>query len=145
MEKYLLGIDIGTSSCKAALFEQDGRIVGQITRDYPVFYPHPGWAEQNPEDWWEAVCAAVRSLLAKHSIPSAEIAGIGVDGQSWSAIAVDAKGQVLANTPIWMDTRAEECCRDLRERIGEKRLFQVCGNPLKPSYTLPKVLWYRKY
>ena len=145
MEKYLLGIDIGTSSCKAALFERDGRIVGQTTRDYPVFYPHPGWAEQNPEDWWEAVCAAVRSLLAKHSIPPAEIAGIGVDGQSWSAIAVDAKGQVLANTPIWMDTRAEECCRDLRERIGEKRLFQVCGNPLKPSYTLPKVQWYGKY
>ena len=79
MEKYLLGIDIGTSSCKAALFDRNGKIVGQITKDYSVFYPHPGWAEQNPEDWWEAVCAAVRTLISDHQIHPDEIAGIGVD------------------------------------------------------------------
>ncbi len=145
MEKYLLGIDIGTSSCKAALFDRNGKIVGQITKDYSVFYPHPGWAEQNPEDWWEAVCAAVRALISDHQIHPDEIAGIGVDGQSWSAIAIDKGGNVLTNTPIWMDTRAEECCAELDKQIGREAVFQVCGNPLMPSYTTPKVLWYQKH
>jgi len=144
MKKWLLGIDVGTSACKVALFSPDGQVAAQGSGDYKVYYPEPGWAEQNPEDWWQAICGAVRTMLLESQIDPSDIAGIGIDGQGWSAIAIDKKGTVLCNTPIWMDTRAHEICRELRDRIGEEKIFEVCGNPLQPAYTLPKILWYKK-
>ena len=144
MNEYLLGIDIGTSSCKVALFEKDGTVVASTTGDYAVYYPHPGWAEQNPDEWWEAVCGAVKELLENSKVNPVDIKGIGIDGQSWSAIAIDRKGRVLTNTPIWMDTRAKDICERLNKSIGEKRIFEVCGNPLEPSYTTAKILWYKE-
>jgi len=144
MKKWLLGIDIGTSACKVALFSPEGHVAAQGSGEYKVYYPQPGWAEQNPEDWWNAICKAVRTMLAGSGIDPADIAGIGIDGQGWSAIAVDEEGNVLCNTPIWMDTRALEICRELKERIGQERIFEVCGNPLEPAYTLPKILWYQQ-
>ena len=88
MRELLLGIDIGTSSCKAAVFDKDGHVAASVTQDYPVYYPHTGWAEQNPDDWWEGVAAAIRNLLKQPGVSKEEIAAVGVDGQSWSAVAV---------------------------------------------------------
>lgn len=145
MKQYLLGIDIGTSACKTAVFDENGCVLASGSGDYPVYYPHPGWAEQNPEEWWTAVCSAVKATLEKGGIRPGEIAGIGIDGQSWSAIPVDQDGNVLTNTPIWMDTRAADICEEVGARVGEDRIFEVCGNPFKPSYTTPKILWYQKH
>lgn len=142
MNPYLLGIDIGTSGCKVALFRPDGTVAAQASRDYPVEYPHPGWAQQHPDTWWSASCEAIRQVLSDSAVDPAQIAGVGVDGQSWSAIAMDKNGAVLAPTPIWTDTRSQEVCARLKMRIPEKELFTLCGNPLQPSYTLPKILWY---
>ena len=82
MAVYLLGIDIGTSSCKVTLFKPDGTVVAANGRDYPVRYPRKGWAEQDSRDWWNGVCRAVRDLIGDSWIDPAEIAGIGVDGHS---------------------------------------------------------------
>ncbi|EOH94404.1 xylulokinase [Enterococcus pallens] len=142
---YLLGIDIGTSSCKTALFNPTGGVVAQASESYPVFYPQEGWAEQNPLDWWQAVCKTIKKIIEQSEIIPSEIVGIGVAGQSWSAVPLTADGQVLANTPIWMDSRAATICQKLKKQIGEKRLFQLCGNPLQPTYTLPKILWYKEH
>lgn len=139
----LLGIDIGTSSCKVDLFEPGGRRVAGASEAYPVYYPGTGMAEQNPDQWWTAVCTAVRRLLEQAGADPGYIAAIGVDGQSWSAIAIDGDGQVLCNTPIWTDTRAQAQCDQAIAQVGEERLFTCGGNPMKPAYTLPKVLWYR--
>jgi len=144
MKNYLLGIDIGTSSCKVALFTTEGEVVAQGNGDYKVYYPNPGWAEQDPEDWWTAVCQVTKKLIADSQIDPKAIRGIGVDGQSWSAIAIDRDGKVLCRNPIWMDTRAQEICSEINERVGEEQLFEVCGNPLQPAYSLPKVLWYKE-
>lgn len=145
MEKpYLLGIDIGTSACKIAVFHRDGRVAAQATGDYPVYYPKEGWAEQNPDEWWSAVCDAIRKVLSDGKIAPEEIAGIGIDGQSWSAIAIDQEGNVLTNTPIWMDTRAQAICDRLNEEIGAEEIFRVAGNSLQPSYTTAKILWYQE-
>lgn len=144
MSGYLLGIDIGTSACKVALFDENGAVLAQGAGEYAVQYPHPGWAEQDPEAWWAAVCSAIREMLAQSGLDAADIAGIGVDGQSWSAIAVDGAGKVLAPTPIWTDTRAQAICADIKRDIPEAELFALSGNPLQPSYTLPKVLWYKQ-
>ncbi|MGM0168587.1 xylulokinase [Enterococcus sp. AZ135] len=140
---YLLGIDIGTSSCKVALFTENGEAIAQSTKNYPIFRPQKDWVEQNPEDWWQAVCEAINELLTKSKIKPEKILGIGVDGQSWSAIPISSDGALLRNTPIWMDTRAQGICEDLKQTIGEETLFNVSGNPIQPTYSLPKVLWYR--
>lgn len=145
MEPLLLGIDIGTSACKAALFKPDGTVAAQANGEYPVYYPQEGWAEQNPEEWWTAVCKAVRALLEQDPSAAARIAGVGVDGQSWSAIPLGKDGACLCNTPIWMDTRAADICEELDRTLGADRIFEVCGNPLQPAYTLPKILWYQKH
>lgn len=141
---YLLGIDIGTSACKIAVFERDGNVKASATKDYPVYYPHEGWVEQKPEEWWEAVCAAIREALAEGDIAPEQIAGVGIDGQSGSAIAIDKEGNILTNTPIWMDTRTNDICRRMNEEIGADNLFQVSGNPFQPAYSTPKVIWYRE-
>lgn len=143
-KKYLLGIDIGTSACKIALFAKDGKVEAAASGAYPVYYPKPGWVEQNPDEWWEAVCTTIQKVLeTSHVLPS-QIAGIGIDGQSWSAIAIDREGKVLTNTPIWMDTRAQEICDRMNQKIGAEKIFELCGNMLQPSYTTAKILWYKE-
>ena len=145
MRTLLLGVDIGTSSCKTALFDPEGKVVAQGGCEYPVSYPRKGWAEQDPAQWWEGVCRAVREMISDNGVDPAEIAGIGTDGQSWSAIALDREGNVLCPTPIWTDTRSEEICRETEDRLTAEKLFGLCGNPAKPGYTWPKILWYRKH
>lgn len=144
MGNYLLGIDLGTSACKTALFDREGRVLGTASGDYSVYYPHRGWAEQDPEEWWAGVCTALQDLLKQTGIAPREIAGIGIDGQSWSAVALDKEGKALTNTPIWMDTRCQEICRELNEKVGADAIFQLSGNSLQPTYTTPKVVWYKE-
>lgn len=144
MKQYLLGIDIGTSACKVAIFDKNGQVHATASGDYPVYYPKPGWAEQNPEEWWQAVCQAIKTALKAGNISAEEIAGIGIDGQSWSAIAVGRDGKVLTNTPIWMDTRAKDICEELNEMHGADGFFQLSGNSLQPSYTTAKIIWYQR-
>lgn len=145
MKRYLLGIDIGTSACKIAVFDREGAVMATASGDYKVYYPKAGWAEQNPEEWWRAVCGAIKAALKKGDIRPEDIAGVGIDGQSWSAIPVDRDGNVLANTPIWMDTRAGAICDRLNDTVGSQNIFALAGNSLQPSYTTAKILWYRQY
>lgn len=143
MGTYLLGIDIGTSSCKIVLFEKDGTVIATETGAYNVYYPHEGWAEQNPDEWWTAVCESTKKVIEKSGIDPKDIAGVGTDGQSWSAIALDKDGKCLINTPIWMDTRSEDICKRIRKEYGE-RIFGLSGNSLQPSYSTAKVIWYKE-
>ena len=145
MGNYLLGIDIGTSACKTTLFDVSGNIIANTTEEYPVFRPKPGWVEQNADDWWNAACKAVKSMLMQSGVNPSDIEGVGIDGQGWSAIPIDSDGIVLGNTPIWLDTRAGDICDELDVNIGAQSIFELCGNPLSPSYTQPKVQWFRRY
>jgi len=144
MKKLLLGIDIGTSACKTAVFDENGKVIASVTKPYDVYYVKDGWVEQDPNQWWDAVVEALRSLIAEHGIDPKDIKGVGIDGQSWSAIPIDKSGNVLANTPIWMDTRAGEICDKLKRDIGEEKIFALSGNPVEPMYTTPKILWYKE-
>ena len=142
--QYLMGIDVGTSGVKTALFDLDGNAVCQVTRPLTVTYQRPGWAEQSPDDWWRAICEATREIAQRTSLRPGELMGIGIDGQSWSAIPVRRDEGALCPTPIWMDTRCEDICAEYRSALGEERVFEVCGNPLMPSYTLPKVIYLKR-
>lgn len=141
----LLGIDIGTSGCKIAIFDAyDGNAICSVTEEYPLYYPAPGWVEQDPNDWWDAVCRGTKRMITEYHIDPSNIAGVGVDGQSWAAIAVDGCGSVLTRNPIWMDTRADAICRRLNDSIGTDEIFAVSGNPLKAQYTTGKIVWYKE-
>lgn len=142
--ELLLGIDVGTSSCKVAFFQKDGRVEASGSGKYPLYHPRPGWAEQDPMDWWKAVCQVIKGLIEEKGIRPSDVKGIGVDGMSWAAVALDSEGRVLARNPLWMDTRANEICSRIRREQGEDKIFQVSGNPLQPFYTTGKILWYQE-
>jgi len=134
---YLLGIDIGTSACKIAVFDSDFNLVEMVTKPYEVYYPNSGWAEQNPNEWWNAVCAGIGEL----TVPLDKVEGIGIDGQGWSCIPIDKNGEVLHNTPIWFDTRATAECAEIQSITSGAKILT---NAVNPSYTTPKVLWFKK-
>ena len=142
MRKLLIGIDIGTSGLKTAVFSPEEGLITSTTESYAVDYPHPGWAEQDPDMWWDAVIRSFQKLWAEGKVRPEEIAGLAVDGQSWSCIPIDRKGKVLHKTPIWIDTRAESICRRMEEKGLSERIFRTGQNPFKPSYTTPKILWF---
>lgn len=144
VEEYLLGIDIGTSSCKIALFDSTGNLVDYDQELYDVDYPAPGWAEQNPDDWWNAVAKSTKRIMDRQKVNPKAIKGVGVDGQSWSCIPVDEIGNVLSSTPIWLDTRSKEICERIEEEIGSEKIFQTSGNSFSPTYSLPKMLWFKE-
>lgn len=144
MRKLLLGIDIGTSACKIAVFDVDGNVLAQANEGYQLYYPNPGWVEQDPDEWWEAICKGIKNVMKDGKIAPEEIAGIGIDGQSWSAIPVDEEGNCLAKTPIWMDTRARDICERVNKEVGADRIFEVAGNGFNPSYTTPKMIWFKE-
>lgn len=144
MEELLLGIDIGTSACKIAVFNRKGKVIAQSNQGYQLYYPHPGWVEQDPDEWWEGICLGIKDCLVQSGIHPEQIKGIGIDGQSWSSIPVDREGRCLHNTPIWMDTRAKEIAERVTEKVGADRIFEVAGNEFLPSYTAPKILWFKE-
>lgn len=145
MKPLLMGIDIGTSACKAAVFTREGQAVSWASASYAYDCPHPGWAEQNPGAWWEATCRAVRSALANGDVQPASIVGVGVCGQSWAPVYLDGKGEILAKAPLWLDTRSGEECWTTRQAIGEEEIFRLAGNPLQPMYATGKVLWLKRH
>lgn len=142
MARLLLGIDIGTSACKVAVFEENGSVVAQTSKPYPLYYPNPGWVEQNPEEWWQAIVDATKEVLT--CVSPEDVVGIGIDGQSWSAIPVDREGNCLHNTPIWMDVRAREICERVMDEVGFDEIFRVSGNGFEAAYTTPKMIWFKE-
>lgn len=144
MKEQILGIDIGTSACKVAVFGSGGNVLAQANQAYEVYYPKQGWAEQDADQWWQAICLAIQKVLGADGVSAADICAIGVDGQGWSAIPVDKEGAVLDRTPIWMDTRARDICTHVTEKLGAEAIFQVAGNEFLPSYTTPKMLWFKE-
>jgi len=144
MENLLLGIDIGTSACKVALFNISGKVVASTNAQYNVYYPQTGWAEQDAVEWWNAIVGAIKEVLSFPGVSAENICGIGIDGQSWSAIPVDREGNVLAKTPIWMDTRSRFICERVKRELGEDTVFEVAGNDFLPSYSAPKMIWFKE-
>lgn len=143
--QYLLGIDIGTSSSKIALFSADGEQLFQHTAAYSTIYEKPGYAEQDPNVWWQSVCASIRLMFSETGINAKQIVGIGIDGQSGAMIPVNKSGTVLRNAMLWLDRRSEPQYEMLKQTVGEQKIFAVSGNPLSPSYITGKVLWMKQH
>ena len=143
----LLGIDLGTTGVKAALFAaDDGQVIASAFFDYPLYHPQPGWAEQNPDDWWKATLAAIRTCLeeaARHGVMPADVRGVGLSGQMHGVVLLDEQSMVLRPCIIWADQRSEAQCRWMTERVGAARLIDLVSNPALPGFSAPKALWVR--
>lgn len=140
----LLGIDVGTSGLKAILIDAAGATVDEATSGYEVRAPRPGWAEQDPDTWWEALQLALAALWDRGHDPAA-VAAIGLTGQMHSLVLLDERGEVLAPSILWCDQRTADECGEITERIGAQGLLDLVANPALPGFTAPKVLWVRKH
>ena len=141
MGEALLGIDIGTTNAKAALFDTANALLGEAQQEYPTAYPHPGWAEQAPEAWWGATVSIVRRILEVTPVAPKDIAAISVSSQAPTALPVDEQGAALYPALIWMDRRSEPQCVRLRQTVDAHRLLTINGNRIDPYFAAPKMLW----
>ena len=137
-ETVFVGNRYRTSACKTAVFDEDGHVLATGSGDYRSIIRSRAGRSRTRRNGGAAVCGAIKAMLEKSGIRAEDIAGIGIDGQSWSAIPVDKNGEVLANTPIWMDTRAADICEEVgrkSERTGSSRYAAI---PLKPPIPHPR-------
>jgi xylulokinase len=138
----LLGLDLGSSSLKALLLDLDGRVLAERSAGYPTRSPAPGWAEQDPDDWWAAAGAATRAALA--DAPEADVVGIGLSGQMHTFVLLDAAGAVVRPAITWMDTRAAGLLPDVAATIDAAGLRGELANPVVLGLTLPPLAWLRE-
>jgi len=141
--KYLLGIDIGTSGTKTVLFDRGGNPISSSTAEYPLYQPEIGWAEQDPQDWWNEVCITNNQVIKDSNINPESISGIGLSGQMHGLVMLDGDGNVLRKSIIWCDQRTAKECVEITEKVGEKRLIDITANPALTGFTASKILWVR--
>ena len=142
--KYLIGLDIGTSGAKCIIADDQGSVVASSTQEYPLYTPKPGWAEQNPKDWWDAVVRGLKVILPKANIDSADIAGLSFSGQMHGLVALDENNEVIRPSILWCDQRTQAQCDWITEKAGGlEGLLTYTNNRMLTGYTGGKILWLR--
>lgn len=137
-----IGIDLGTSAVKLLLMDAQGSIQKIVSREYPLYFPHPGWSEQNPEDWYEQTIEGIRELLA--GTDKEQVAGISFGGQMHGLIILDEKDQVIRPAILWNDGRSIKECEYLNGVIGMEKLTGYTANIAFAGFTAPKLLWVKE-
>jgi xylulokinase len=135
----LVGLDVGTTGVKAIAISEAGDVLARAEHEYPLTSPRPGWAEQNPEDWWRASEAALAEVGANHA------AAIGLSGQMHGLVALDTAGRVLRPAILWNDQRTAAEVAEIEEVLGLERLIALTGNRALTGFTAPKLLWLRRH
>jgi len=147
MGPYIIAYDLGTGGNKSSLYDMDGKCCAESFIPYTTHYPKPGWHEQNPQDWWNAVVCSTRILISESGAHGSDIAGIGISGHSLGVVPVDAKGQLLRDrTPIWSDSRAVDQARRFFDSTDEEKWYLTTGNGFPAHlYSVFKLMWYRDH
>ncbi len=141
---YMIGIDVGTTGTRAIVVRPDGHVVGAATGDHePMKMLKPGWAEQDPNDWWEATIKAVRAALTSANLEGDNIAAVGLSGQMHGVVLLDKTHAVLRPSLIWCDQRSQAQCDWITGHVGAERLIQLVSNPALTGFSAPKILWVR--
>jgi xylulokinase len=142
----LIGIDVGTSTCKVIAVDRDGRVVAVASRDYPMINLRPGWAEQEPDAWWRAAGEAIAELTSKLPEHGQEVVGIGMCGQMHGLTPLDAQGDVIRPAIMWNDQRAAAECDWITEQAGGlDELLRMTRNRMLPGFTGGKIIWLRDH
>ena len=139
--KHLLGIDYGTGGCKVTVLGEDGSFAGEASVEYPTYHDHPGWSEQEPQDWWTSLRDALKKLAAK-GVDLKSIAACALDGSTHNAVLLDGSYRPVRRTIMWTDQRATAECDALKAGWGEK-VFSTCCQMPAPTWTLPQMMWLR--
>ena len=142
MSMDYIGIDLGTSAVKLLLMAGDGSIRNVVSREYPIFFPHSGWSEQRPEDWWSAVLDGLKALLAGYD--GKQVAGISFGGQMHGLVMLDAQDRVIRPAILWNDGRTAEQTAWLNDTVGRETLSACTANIAFAGFTAPKLLWVRE-
>ena len=137
-----IGIDLGTSAVKLLLMNENGEILKTVSREYPLFFPHPGWSEQNPDTWLESTLSGLCELL--ENADKGDVCGISFGGQMHGMVALDKNDEVIRPAILWNDGRTEKQTKYLNEVIGKKRLTELTGNIAFAGFTAPKILWMKE-
>ena len=137
-----IGIDLGTSAVKLLLMDSQGNICNIVSREYPLYFPHPGWSEQNPKDWYEQTMEGIRELLK--DADKNQVAGISFGGQMHGLVLLDEQDQVIRPAILWNDGRTTEECDYLSNVIGKEKLSEYTANISFTGFTAPKILWVKK-
>lgn len=140
---YYIGIDLGTSAVKLLLMEESGKICNIVSKEYPLFFPHPGWSEQNPSDWFVQSMEGMKELTK--NIDKTKIAGIGFGGQMHGLVTLDEHDEVIRPAILWNDGRTGEETEYLNHVIGKEKLSQYTANIAFAGFTAPKILWMEKH
>lgn len=141
----IIAHDLGTTGNKASLHHDDGRPVSSVTVGYPAHFAAGGVAEQDPIDWWNAVVAATRELIARAGIDASTVTGLVVSGQMMGAVLLDGAGEPVRPAIIWADTRSSAQTRELAVALGEEHAYRLLGHRLNPTYSVEKVMWVRDH
>ena len=143
-KKYLIGLDVGTSGAKCIIADNEGTVVASSTQEYPLYTPKPGWAEQNPQDWWDAVVRGLKAILEKSQVNPADIVGVSYSGQMHGLVALDENGEVIRPSILWCDQRTQAQCDWITEKAGGlEGLLSYTNNRMLTGYTGGKILWLR--
>lgn len=140
---YYIGIDLGTTNIKLLLLDGSGTIVRSYSDTYPIEFPHPGWSQQRPEDWWKAVLKGLKVMT--EGIDPSSIKAIGCGGQMHGLVVLDENDQVIRPAILWNDGRTEEEVTYLNQEIGQKTLTDLTANIAFAGFTAPKLLWMKKH
>ena len=140
---YYIGIDLGTSAVKLLLVDKDGRIHASVSEEYPLSFPQPGWSEQEPDDWWNAVCHGLKRLLEGQD--TSLIAGIGVGGQMHGLVTLDEADRVIRPAILWNDGRTAQETEWLNREVGKDKLSALTANIAFAGFTAPKLLWMQRH
>ena len=143
--KYLIGLDIGTSGAKCILVDDKGAVLASSTQEYPLSTPKPGWAEQNPQDWWDAVVRGLKVILPKANVPKDQIAGVSFSGQMHGLVALDKDLNVIRPAILWCDSRTQKQCDWITEKAGGlSGLLTYTNNQMLAGYTGGKLIWFKE-
>ena len=140
--KYYIGIDLGTSAMKLLLMDAQGQIYNTVTKEYPLEFPQPGWSQQKPEDWKNALYEGLPELLEGYD--TTLVAGIGCGGQMHGLVVLDANDEVIRPAILWNDGRTEKQVEYLNNEIGKEKLSELTANIAFAGFTAPKVLWMKE-
>ncbi|WP_346353824.1 xylulokinase [Azotosporobacter soli] len=138
-----LGIDLGTTMLKLLLMDEEGKVLYTLTREYPIYYPRSGWAEQNPREWWEAAGAGIRELFMKAGLSPESVRAIGLSGQMHGLVLLDEHNKVLMPALLWCDQRTRAESDWINETVGFEHLKEWTGNKSFTGFTASKLLWVK--
>lgn len=136
-----IGIDLGTSAVKLLLMDSDGKIVNIVSREYPLYFPHPGWSEQKPEDWYAQTMDGIKELIK--DVDKSQVAGISFGGQMHGLVILDKEDNVIRPAILWNDGRTTEETGYLNNVIGKEKLSEYTANIAFAGFTAPKILWVK--